>query len=122
LIYQQHWITLTEQTRQKLRELFKIPQSSHTEVVNNQVVSDGITNKDLEVLTDEAMALFLGEPVQPSEIMFKKIIDIISMPPVTPEIAPIIKDEVKDDNKCDKCEFVGKNERSLRFHKIKKNH
>lgn len=61
-IYQQHWIDLSVETRQKLVEVFNIPKSGITEVRDQTVISDGHTNDDLNTITVEKMAEYVGSP------------------------------------------------------------
>lgn len=55
------WVALPLEVRNKIVEIFKLPRSGHTEVINNQyVVSDGYTHEDLANLTEEKMQEYLG--------------------------------------------------------------
>lgn len=59
------WVSLSNETRGKLREIFKIPMSTHTEVVTDHmgkgiILCDGSTNVDLQVITVEKLQDFLG--------------------------------------------------------------
>lgn len=53
------WLALPMATRVKLREIFKIPRSSHTLVEGNVVKSDGTTYEDLKQLTVPKMQAYL---------------------------------------------------------------
>lgn len=127
MIYQQCWIHYSNEIRTKLRELFSIPKSSGCTVENERLTSDGVTNDDLKVLTDEKMAEYLKQPITHSEDMLEKIVKQLETPEATTIVEEPLKtnpsatsNELEDSNKCDKCEFVGKNIKSLRLHKIKK--
>lgn len=55
------WLALDSQIREKLIELFNIPRSEGTTVVDNRVVSDGHTHADLAVVTLESINKHLGK-------------------------------------------------------------
>jgi hypothetical protein len=54
-IYQQHWIELPKELREKLAEVFNIPKTGICEVRDQTIISDGYTNTDLGAITLEAM-------------------------------------------------------------------
>ncbi len=54
------WLALPMNVRLKLREIFKVPRSSHTLVEGNIVKSDGVTYEDLKAITVEKMTAYLG--------------------------------------------------------------
>ena len=59
-VYQQHWIDLPKDVRQKLAEVFDIERTGITEIRDNTVISDGFTNKDLEAITLPKMTEYIG--------------------------------------------------------------
>lgn len=54
------WLSLTIETRQRLKELFSIPRSSGSQVNDGVVVSDGHTHEDLKRVSIEAMVKYLN--------------------------------------------------------------
>lgn len=62
-VYQQHWIDLPKDVRNKLTEVFEIPNTGITEVRDQTVLSDGTTNTDLLAITAEKMAAYVGSSV-----------------------------------------------------------
>lgn len=59
------WLSLPREIRLQLNTIFKIPQSEYVQVMDSQggkVVHDGHTEKDLSVVTEEAMRKYLGVP------------------------------------------------------------
>lgn len=54
------WLSLPITVRLRLKALFNVPRSSGTEVLNQTVMSDGHTHKDLAHITVEKMQAFLG--------------------------------------------------------------
>ncbi len=55
------WLELPQAVKHKLITVFKIPKSQGCSIVNNSVVSDGHTHKDLAVVSILAMQTFLGK-------------------------------------------------------------
>ena len=55
------WLNIPRENRQKLMELFRFSKSGCIEVVDNQVISDGVTERDLEAFNVGAMINFLGK-------------------------------------------------------------
>ena len=72
-IYQQMWLSLDKETRDYLQKVFNIQKSSITEIRDNQVLSDGVTNQDLEVITSERLSEYTESPVS---IGFPKLWEI----------------------------------------------
>jgi hypothetical protein len=54
------WMQASQEVRLKMREIFGIVQSSHTEVAGGVLITDGVTHKDLESLSVEKMQDFTG--------------------------------------------------------------
>ncbi len=65
------WLSLPMQTRVRMREIFKIPRSSHTLVEGNVVKSDGMTYEDLKAITIEKMREYLN--ADPEQTDFVKL-------------------------------------------------
>ncbi len=59
-IYQQVWIDLPKVTRQHLAKVFGLTPNGIAEIRDQFVVSDGYTNADLEGITKERMAVYVG--------------------------------------------------------------
>jgi len=53
------WLALSVPIRRKLIELFDIPRSASTEVIDGVVASDGHTHEDLAVITLEKVQVLL---------------------------------------------------------------
>jgi hypothetical protein len=49
------WLMINQETRRRLALEFGMTRSGHMEVIDNKVVSDGFTNKDLEKITLERL-------------------------------------------------------------------
>ena len=136
------WMEQSKDIRDKLRAIFCIPKSSFIWVDGNKVKSDGVTDKDLLALTDDKMQDFSGISGS-SYTMFIECVRKLSEIPTEEMVVEVLKNEEIIEStpeakesilesssapsnepdvsmKCDKCEFVGKNIKSLRLHKIKK--
>ena len=88
------WLSLGRDTQAKLRELFRIPKTGHTEVVDSVVMMDGTTAHDLSTITDEALAKYVGETgtfLAKFERLLRQIDDAYA-----PEAAPIIPEAVPE--------------------------
>lgn len=62
-LYAQMWIDLPQETRNHLAKAFDIPRTGITEIRDQTVVSDGHTNTDLEAVTADKMAAYVGSPL-----------------------------------------------------------
>lgn len=62
-IYSQYWMTLPQDIRRHLVNLFKMNRSSGSEVRDNTVISDGYTNEDLENINEITMCEYLKLPL-----------------------------------------------------------
>lgn len=109
------WMSVSKETREKLREIFMIPKSSFIWIDGDVMKSDGVTDKDLEEMTDQKMQDFSGISGT-SEQMFNECIKKLETP--IENIENILKEETGF--KCQHCEFIGKNKKSLNLHIIKK--
>jgi hypothetical protein len=138
------WLTISAETRMKLREIFKINQSSHTQVVTDQfgkpqVLSDGCTDADLQAITVEKLRDFLGTAASDETIydLFKLTVRKVEKPGMietasveekhatNEPVAPTndIKADsrvVGDTLKCEKCAFETRSKFAMRMHMGKK--
>lgn len=71
------WLVLPEETRHLLRRTFNIGKTGIVEVVDNKMVCDGTSHRDLFVLDVVSMMEFLGEKGtdQLFEDLFKKTLE-----------------------------------------------
>lgn len=130
------WCTLKVDTRNKLREIFKIPRSGTNWVRDNVLISDGTTDQDLKSLTGQALADFVGQEGTIDEL-FLKAIEMIehniimspveapetaTKPPELPKNVPSSQNEIKTEIKgfvCGKCGKEYKQAKRLINHKLK---
>ena len=56
----QLWMLLPREQRVHLTKVFHIDKTGITEIKDDQVVSDGHTHKDLEAITEDKMAEYVG--------------------------------------------------------------
>ena len=61
-IYPQMWMEQTTEIRNKLVNDFEIHKSTGTQVVDNKIITDGVTAEDLLCITAEKMAEYVGSP------------------------------------------------------------
>lgn len=54
-VYQQHWISLPKEIREHLAVKLGVEKNGITEVRDETVISDGRTNNDLSVITQEKL-------------------------------------------------------------------
>jgi len=59
-IYQAQYIRLDKEIREKLIKDFNIQKSQVCEIKDNTLISDGVSNEDLQVVTQETMMEYLG--------------------------------------------------------------
>lgn len=95
------WLSISPNTRIKIRQKFNIYQSVSTEVQTvggvSTVISDGITERDLEVLSVETLKDFTKDGSNDITKLLAKTIEIIEaeVPEVKPtpvEISPEVVD------------------------------
>lgn len=67
------WVSLPNETRQRIRHMFKIPQSGNVFVNDGRIETDGTTPEDFKVLTVERMQEYLGI----LETDFNKLFDFV---------------------------------------------
>ena len=71
------WLKLEVDTRRKLINQFSIPKSGVVEVANNQLVCDGVTEKDLKELGIGKMIGYLAEDLSfYSESLFNDLLNL----------------------------------------------
>jgi len=96
------WTSLSNEQRNRIRVLFKIPRSRNTEVNDGHIVSDGTTPEDFKALTIEKMQVYLNDTSSTDfHKLFDRVIakvqdDIEGKPiivPVEPTPAPVIVPE-----------------------------
>lgn len=99
-IYQHQYMHLDVPVKEKLRKIFNIPKTGVAEILNETVISDGIRNEDLAVLTEEAMSAYLGNvPHETFGHLFDLVVEKIKyeienpQPIVIVEEVPSIVDE-----------------------------
>lgn len=54
------WMSLPRETRKHLVKVFDIERTGISEVRDNEVITDGYTNQDLEAITREKMVKYTG--------------------------------------------------------------
>ena len=93
-IWQHQFIHLDVPVKERLRKIFNIPKTGIVEVLNETVISDGVTNDDLKVLTEEAMSAYLGDVPHETfghlfDLVIEKIKHEIAHPPIVIELSSI---------------------------------
>ena len=63
-IYTAMWIDLPREYRNKLTEVFSIERTGISEVRDDTLISDGYTNTDLQAITREKMAEYVGSSAE----------------------------------------------------------
>ncbi len=91
-IYSQHWIDLPQATRNHLVKVFNIPLTGITEIRDQTVVSDGHTNSDLQAITLEKMAAYVGSP---ATLSFSRLWEI-TLSKIKYELNPPVLEIKKD--------------------------
>jgi hypothetical protein len=79
----------------------------------------------IEQMDEEMKNLFLEDDTKPESLIELKIKNKVEVPPVPETISDEEFDKIMGSGKveslkCNKCEFVGKNKKSLRMHNLKK--
>lgn len=67
-VYPQMWISLDKKIRLHLIKVFGIPVSGVNEVMNNTVVSDGVTVDDLKAISKEKMVEYVHQDGEYSKL------------------------------------------------------
>jgi hypothetical protein len=75
------WLSLSIETRAKLREIFSIPRSGVTQVEDQRVISDGVKVEDLMTLTVEKLQAFVAS----EETDLYKLFDLALIKIANPE-------------------------------------
>jgi len=132
-VYAHNWMALSKEYREHLIKVFGIIPTGIREVIDMTQVSDGVTNKDLEVITSEKMIEYVGstEPFSRLwDLTLMKVkyelnppFDLSNLRQVSPEehetikvtneevkSEPLIVPELKTEEKkkfCDSCDSKG---------------
>lgn len=61
-IFPAHWLHLSHDIRERLAKVFGVERTVPTEIVNNVIISDGRSVKDLANITIEKMREYVGDP------------------------------------------------------------
>ncbi len=61
LLTRYHWLQLSVEQRQLMRDIFQIPRSKGVEMMGNKILSDGSDENDLKAVNIESMRTFLGQ-------------------------------------------------------------
>ena len=74
---QPEWLKLTTEDRYKLRDKFVIGKTGTTEVINNKLTCDGVTQRDLQALTVAKMIDYLGDELSWYDVnLFDKLFQL----------------------------------------------
>lgn len=68
------WVSLPQETRNRLIEIFSLKKSGHVEVENKTVMTDGYTNQDLAGITVEKMQEYTGTDEEEYFSLFKAVL------------------------------------------------
>jgi hypothetical protein len=94
------WLSLKQETKQALRDIFNIPRSGYVEVFDGRVHSDGTSLIDLMSLTTEAMQEYINSKETDFYVLFNKIVRHIENPELEEEKeVEIIKTKTKTNAK-----------------------
>lgn len=61
-VYVANWMALPKETKEHLIKVFNIVKTGNSEVRDQEVVTDGYTNDDLNAITLDKMAEYTGSP------------------------------------------------------------
>lgn len=73
------WLTLSNEVRSKIREIFNISKSKGTHLVGNILESDGCTHEDLKAITIEKMQEYLKVPDTDFFDLFNRVVDSVKI-------------------------------------------
>lgn len=94
------WLSLPQETRAKIAELFDIKKSGNVYVVNGangaEVQSDGYTYKDLSVITLERMQEITGSKSENFYHLFKNIVAIVQDEVPLEELIETVEEVILD--------------------------
>lgn len=68
------WTALSSEQRARIRSIFSIPRSSHVEVSDGKIITDGTTSKDFETLTTEKMKSYLKNNSNDFHFLFDLVV------------------------------------------------
>jgi hypothetical protein len=74
------WCALSQETRNKLREIFKIKKSEGAEICSDKLVSDGTSHDDLMAISVETMQKYLGSKETDFAKLFEDVLDTMFLP------------------------------------------
>lgn len=124
------WMRLSKDTRNTLRQLFGIPMSGSGWVKDNVQVQDGVTELDLQAITQERLMTYLGHDGNYDDLLKETIAQVEGTLFISERFQGIqeLPEEIKEDMgektqepmKCEDCEFVGKNTKAIRMHSTRK--
>jgi hypothetical protein len=111
-IFTQIWMLQPTNIRRHLRVVFEIPRTGVTETRDNTIVSDGVTNVDLEAITKDKMAEYVGSP---TTLEFSRLWNIVISkakfelnPPTEIGLDTFSSDDIVESIKfCDTCNAKG---------------
>lgn len=90
-IFPAHWLALNHDMRERLAAVFGIKRSASTEIMNNVIISDGRSVKDLSVITKAAMQEYINDT---KEVNFARLWEITqskALGEITPaQVAPLV--------------------------------
>lgn len=86
------WVSLPNEVRQRIRNHFQIPQSSHVMVSDGVLETDGTTPEDFKHLSISKMQEYTGNESTDFHVQFGLVVDKINeeISP-TPVTAPVIQ-------------------------------
>lgn len=73
-IYTDYWVTLPQEVRANLAEMFHLNKSGGVEVEDGVVVKDGYTNEDLMAITTEHCQSVLDTTEQNPDVLWPQIL------------------------------------------------
>ncbi len=91
----ENWVSLPQDTRDKLREVFNVRRSTMASVVGGRLMCDGSTYEDLGVITVEAMQSFLGSKDKNFQDLIAKCIAKVNGEEVKEEVKEMVKEVVE---------------------------
>jgi hypothetical protein len=107
-IFVSHWLQIPSEARQKLAIVFGLGKSGFANVVNNVVVSDGYSDKDLTDITIDKLQNYIGSGFTSKtgivELLEMAVVKVMTPEPVkivspTPEVSILPKEEAKQARK-----------------------
>lgn len=74
-LFQQVWMHQPQDVRNHLQKVFNITRTGITEIRDQEVITDGYTNTDLETVTADKMSAYVGSPT--GELSFSRLWEIV---------------------------------------------